>query len=405
MRILMLIHRLADNSPYCFYVHEQAKALAAAGHRVSVIAPVPSLPGYALLRPQAAAIAKTTPRRAVVDGIPVAYPRFPALGNAGVRALGGRAMAWAALPEACRQHRVEPFDLIHAHMLPVEGHAALLMGRRLGIPAVVTVHGTDVLRCFPRNRRPGARNRRLCRDAHALTAVSHLLAGRLSPWRGTVVPVVPNGVDLSLIPPVTRNLPRRILTGGTLKARKCMHTTLDAFLALAPDFTDATLTIFGEGPDRASLEAKIAQRGMAGRVTLTGGLPHEQVLALMAQSDAFVMPSYAEGYGIVYIEAMAAGCIAVGSVGEGIADLIRDGENGFLVPAADAQSLIPVMRRLLAGDDGLAVIRAKGRADARTLTWARNAAAYEDIYRQVLTGGPDVRRYRPLSQQRRLPHG
>ena len=84
------------------------------------------------------------------------------------------------------------------------------------------------------------------------------------------------------------------------------------------------------------------------RVTLTGGLPHEEVLRRMAQSDLFVLPSWGEGYGIVYIEAMAAGCIAVGAENEGIADTITDGENGFLVPAGDTDAVERVMRAVFA---------------------------------------------------------
>ena len=148
LRILMMIHRQADNSPYCFYVHEQAKALRALGHDVTVIACVGVMPMMERLRPAQAAVARETPEQAVVDGIPVYYPRALTLGNAGERLLGGRLLARAALPVARRLHREKPFDLVHAHMLPRDGHAGLLVARTLGVPMALTVHGTDVLRYF-----------------------------------------------------------------------------------------------------------------------------------------------------------------------------------------------------------------------------------------------------------------
>lgn len=94
-----------------------------------------------------------------------------------------------------------------------------------------------------------------------------------------------------------------------------MDRTLEAFARLADEYPDATLTIVGIGEMEEQIRARIEQLGLQSRVTLTGGLPHEEVLRRMAQSDLFVLPSWGEGYGIVYIEAMAAGCIAVGAKG------------------------------------------------------------------------------------------
>ena len=117
---------------------------------------------------------------------------------------------------------------------------------------------------------------------------------------------------------------------------------------------------------------------------MTGGLPHEDVIARMAQSDLFVLPSWGEGYGIVYIEAMAAGCIAVGAKGEGIEDTIVDGENGFLVPAGDIDETERVMRAVFENRQAYASLRERGQHDARALTWARNAETVESIYLEAI---------------------
>ena len=387
LRILMMIHRQADNSPYCFYVHEQAKALRARGHDVTVISCVGVTPMMERLRPAQAAVVRSTPEQAVVDGIPVFYPRALTLGNAGERLLGGRLIAQAALPSARRQHREQPFDVVHAHMLPRDGHAGLLVARALGVPLALTVHGTDVLHYFEPGKTPWARNRRIAREADALMAVSSMLLARVAPWRGEgrITRVVPNGVDLSLAPDEAHSVPRAVISVGTLKARKCMDRTLEAFAQLAGDFPDATLTIVGMGEMEGALRARIAQLGLERRVTLTGGLPHEEVVARMAQSDLFVLPSWGEGYGIVYIEAMAAGCIAVGAKDEGIEDTIRDGENGFLVPAGDTQAVCRVMRSVFEHREAYADLRERGRQAARALTWARNAQTVESIYQEAIS--------------------
>ena len=382
----MMIHRQADNSPYCFYVHEQAKALRALGHDVVVISCVGVTPMMERLRPAQAAVERETPTQAVVDGVPVVYPRALTLGNAGERLLGGRLLARAALPVARKLHEEKPFDLVHAHMLPRDGHAGLLVARALGVPMALTVHGTDVLRYFEPGRTPWARNRRIAQEADALMAVSTLLLSRVAPYRGEgrITRVVPNGVDLSLVPEQVRTTPRAVISVGTLKARKCMDRTLEAFARLAGEFPDATLTIVGMGEMEGALRGRIAELHLEQRVTLTGGLPHGQVLARMAESDLFVLPSWGEGYGIVYIEAMAAGCIAVGAKGEGIEDTIRDGENGFLVPAGDTDAVCRVMRDVFAHRERYAGLRERGRQTARALTWARNADTVAAIYQEML---------------------
>lgn len=386
LRILMMIHRQTDNSPYCFYVHEQAKALRALGHEVVVISCVGVMPMMRRLRPKQAQVAARTPKEAVVDGIPVYYPRSLTLSNAGERLLGGRLLAHSALPVARRLHARRPFDVVHAHMLPRDGHAGLLVARALGVPLALTVHGTDVFHYFIPGKAPWPRNARIAREADALMAVSSLLRSRVEPYRGEGRPVrvVPNGVDLSLIPGRTQNTPRAVISVGTLKARKCMDRTLEAFARLAGDYEDATLTIVGIGEMEGQLRARVGELGLDDRVTLTGGLPHEEVLRRMAKSDLFVLPSWGEGYGIVYIEAMAAGCIAVGARGEGIEDTIEDGKNGFLVPAGDIDATERVMRDVFAYREAYAALRERGRQAARALTWEQNARTVEGIYREVI---------------------
>jgi len=386
LRILMMIHRQADNSPYCFYVHEQAKALRDRGHEVVVISCMGVLPMMKKLRPKLYEVAQRTPKQDVIDGIPVYYPRCLTLGNAGEKYLGGRLLCGAALPIAKRLHKEKPFDIVHAHMLPRDGHAGMLVAKALGIPFALTVHGTDIFHYFMPGKTPWTRNQMIAREADALMAVSNLLMSRVAPYRGEgkISRVVPNGVDLSLVPDVTENVPRTVISVGTLKARKCMDRTLEAFAHLADEYPDAKLTIVGIGEMEGQLKSRIAELGLGDRVEMTGGLPHEQVLLRMAKSDLFVLPSWGEGYGIVYIEAMAAGCISVGAIGEGIEDTITDGENGFLVPAGDVDEIERAMRSVFQNREAYDSLRARGQRDAKQLTWARNAQTVEAIYLEAI---------------------
>ena len=100
----------------------------------------------------------------------------------------------------------------------------------------------------------------------------------------------------------------------------------------------------------------------------------------MARTQFFCMPSVREGFGIVYLEAMASGCLTMGTRGEGVADLIENGKNGFLVPPEEPAAIAELIEWSLAHPEEAAAIAARGRQDALSLTWETNAAAYEKLY-------------------------
>lgn len=164
---------------------------------------------------------------------------------------------------------------------------------------------------------------------------------------GSPVPVY-TGIDASLLAPgdfideKKRRRPDtlRLIYAGQLIPLKNVDCLILAFSRLS---FDAELTIIGDGPERAQLEALA---GNHPAITFTGWLPREQVIEKMKDADVFVMVSSPETYGMVYLEAMAQGCIAVASRGEGFDGLIRDGENGFLCAPGDEDELLLALERI-----------------------------------------------------------
>ena len=116
-----------------------------------------------------------------------------------------------------------------------------------------------------------------------------------------------------------------------------------------------------------------------------GQIPNEDVLAEMAKARFYVMPSVREGFGIVYLEAMASGCITIGTQGEGIADLIESGVNGFLVPPDDPETIVRVIERCLADPALRETVACRGRDDARSLTWVHNARQYVALFESLVS--------------------
>ena len=160
-------------------------------------------------------------------------------------------------------------------------------------------------------------------------------------------PVLYSGIDDSLIAElqVIENKVNRgfgqqlkILYAGKLVRQKCIDQILKA-LALVKDTVPFEFTLLGEGTERKELEALSRQLGLEEQVEFLGSVPRTEVLQHMQEADVFTMVSANETFGLVYIEAMAQGCITIGTKDEGIDGIIKDGENGFLIEAFDYKAL------------------------------------------------------------------
>lgn len=167
------------------------------------------------------------------------------------------------------------------------------------------------------------------------------------------------------------------LSAGALVRRKGFDVLLDAFARVA-DETGAHLWIAGDGPERDALAERLPPRArLLGR--------RDDVPALLAACDVFVMPSRAEGLGVAALEAMAVGRPVVASRVGGLGELVVDGRTGSLVPPDDPAALAGALGPLLADP---ALRERYGRAgEARVAEGflpERMVDAYEELYRAVL---------------------
>ena len=147
-------------------------------------------------------------------------------------------------------------------------------------------------------------------------------------------------------------------------------------------FPEMNLFIVGQGPEREKLEALCEELEVKDAVTFAGQLDNADVFRELQKSNFFVMASKPEGFGIVYLEAMAAGCITIGTQGEGIQDIIVSEQNGFLVPADDPQAIVDIVENCLADEKKAKSISEGGKATASQLTWENNAKKYLDMFEQ-----------------------
>ncbi|HVB99879.1 MAG TPA: glycosyltransferase family 4 protein [Candidatus Dormibacteraeota bacterium] len=133
---------------------------------------------------------------------------------------------------------------------------------------------------------------------------------------------------------------------------KGVDTVIQAMPQLLPCFPDLFYVIVGDGDGRPGLEKLVIENGVGERVIFAGECPKQSLRRYYEIADVFVMPSRQEGFGIVFLEAMAAGKPVVASACGGAPEVVRDGEDGYLVEYGDVSALAARLAGLL-GDKGL----------------------------------------------------
>ncbi len=134
---------------------------------------------------------------------------------------------------------------------------------------------------------------------------------------------------------------------GRLAAVKGLPILLDAMKQLVQKHSKLKLTVVGDGPDRIALEKRTRHLGLGDHVEFVGKKSQSEVAEQLSHTDIFVLPSFAEGVPVVLMEAMAAGVPVIATRIAGIAELVDDGNSGFLVPPSDVGALADRIHQLL----------------------------------------------------------
>lgn len=290
-------------------------------------------------------------------------------------------------------HSSQPADLIHAHAPLPCGHAAMLLSDELGIPYVVSVHGLDAFSTQQTDGRSARWSRRISqriyRSSRRVLCVSERVREEVlqGTGRGCRTSVVYNGVDPELFSPEsgTAAAGHKILSVGNLIPIKGHDLLIRAVAGLVVEDPSISLDIIGEGPERVRLETLAGELDLRDRVHFHGRCSRREVAAAMQRCTLFALPSRYEGLGCVYLEAMSAGKAVIGCRGQGIAEVIQHGTNGFLVGPDNERELTLALGMLLR-DERLR--KNVGRAARETIldrfTLAQQAEQLARIYRECV---------------------
>lgn len=263
----------------------------------------------------------------------------------------------------------ERIDLVHFHS-PVAGGQAIpaVAARLAGVPATVaTFHQIQDRRLSTKSRAVSYVTLSLFVDD--IMAVSNGVKETLVRAAGAPrsrITVVHNGIEASETATGASALPRRdgeVLIGyfGRLSPEKGVPGLLEALALLAPRCPQARTVIVGDGPDRALLEAMAVQLGIADRVQFLGF--RADARQLMAQVDLVAHVPVYEGFGIVVLEAMAAGRPVVGNDAPGgVSEIVVHADTGLIVPAGSAACLARALAYLVESPHERARLGQNGRA-------------------------------------------
>ncbi len=343
------------------------------------------------------------PRHERIGGLAVEHPTFWYAPRYG-KWLDGLALYASSLAAARRLRRGFDFDVIDAHFGYPDGFAAVLLGRSLGRPVVVTLRGTEPLVAAADWRRRRALAWAL-RHADRLIAVSHPLAEQARALMaehgaGAAAPpveVIANGVDTALFAPGDRAAARQALgqpgqgrllvSVGHLSARKGFQRVLRVLpevLRAAPDLRFAVVGGRGGEPDNGEeLRRLAADPALAGRVVFAGPQSPAQVATWLRAADLFVLASDHEGCPNVVWEALACGLPVVATAVGEVPRMVPPFAGNLVQDPEDRAALRDALVAALATPRDAAAIQAW----AARHTWDAVAARVMEQWRAAVARG------------------
>lgn len=194
--------------------------------------------------------------------------------------------------------------------------------------------------------------------------------------------IIPNGVSVPPLPPEGER--EAVMYLGRLEPRKGVHTLLEA-AALLGD-SGPPIWIAGDGYLRDSLERFAASRGLS-NVSFLGEVTEREKWELLRRAALFVAPSLGgESFGIVLLEAMAAGAPPIGADNDGYLDVLSEREDDLIVPAGDAEALARRISELMAAPARRSELAGWGASHWRRFEWDALAPRVERVYQAAMDG-------------------
>ena len=357
---------------------------------VKVIAPVPYCPPLPGLNEFTKF--RSVERQRNKDGVEIFHPRFITGPGYSTYNFEGSSYYWSIRREVDRLREEFPFDLIHANFGYPDGVVAAKLAARYNVPFIITEHASWIpwMDNYPRVRRQAVRAAGL---AAFHIAVSNFARQTIAHFTGETnkLRVVPNGVDVSIFKPLSngeRPNPNQILYVGFMRRVKGIDVLLEAMSRVVKQNPELKLVLVGGGVYRHSqaqeqeLHEMAKKLGVEKNVEFVGVKTPLEVAEYMRESALLVLPSRAETFGAVLIEALACGTPVVATRCGGTEDIVNESV-GKLVPKENAEALADAIVEVAAQRHNFNSVELRDYA-LTNFAWEQIARQTIDLYSKAI---------------------
>lgn len=303
-----------------------------------------------------------------------------------------------AYRQALKAASTTPPDLVHAHWALPSGFVGMRIARKLRKPLLVSLHGSDM---FLARKNFVFREfaARVLRSAAAVTACSPDLKEQAEDISGRPVLLMEYGVETGLFKPPAAPDPanQSVFAVGRLVHKKGFIQLLDAFAKIHTYYPNSILTIAGCGPLQPLLQDRMQSLGLSKFVKFPGDVDRKRLPEYFRAAGVTAVPSVTDEYGNrdglpnVVLEAMASGSAVVASNIPGIQNVMRDGQEGLVVPEGDVESLASALQRLLKDPELRARLACNARKKAvDELSWDVKIKQLDSLCRAIVPGQEPV---------------
>lgn len=285
--------------------------------------------------------------------------------------------------------RINP-QLVHVQSIAI-GIAAFLAKKLLKKPYVVWGRGSEVyLPWLFKNRI----SRLVLRNADAVIALTEDMKTEMQKICNRDAYVIPNGIDLERFENLSRDEMRGklqakageklVISVGRFRPEKGVRYLIEAMEIIRQKGQPVKLLLGGEGPEEENLKQLVEQLNLGSCINFIGQIPNEKVPQYMAAAHVFALSSLSEGFPNVVLEAMASGLPIVASKVGGLPEIIREGQNGFLVEPKNPEQIAERVLLFLNNDELTQRISRNNKQKVKEYSWGSAVSRLERLYQSLL---------------------
>jgi len=268
-------------------------------------------------------------------------------------------------------------EVAHSQTIQM-GLPCFLAKKMFGIPYIVYCHGSDVY-CNWKFKK--IISKLVLENAEAVVVVTDSMKNKIKEFGFNIKNIftIPNGIELLEFENLSKVAVRKelkindsektILFVGTLKTVKGIKYLIEAIKIVKEKSLKIKLLLVGDGEEKKELEKISEKLNLKENIVFVGRVDNGEIPKYMALSDIFVLPSLSEGLPVVILEAMASGLPIIATKVGGVPDIMKDGENGFLVDPKSPAQIAEKILYLLADDNARKLISLNNFKKSKDYSW------------------------------------